>query len=142
MTAKKPPSKPTNLSEYVCDVIIGEQRFTKLEISPDYEEKNQEFQLGLKRKRIKLTKITLSQVLIDDNLIQELVKQLDGKSKQEVKYEGSYYQYDYYTYEPLYNQWGYAFRLVWCIDKNNPHILGVIDCYWRDKYNKTTWPWY
>ncbi|MCE8163157.1 MAG: hypothetical protein I3273_03035 [Candidatus Moeniiplasma glomeromycotorum] len=109
MTAKKPPSKPTNLSEYVCDVIIGEQRFTKLEISPDYEEKNQEFQLGLKRKRIKLTKITLSQVLIDDNLIQELVNQLDGKSKQEVKYEGNYYQYDYYTYEPLYNQWGYAF---------------------------------
>ncbi|CAI2175661.1 14107_t:CDS:2 [Funneliformis geosporum] len=58
-------------------IIIGEQRFTKLEISPDYQEKNKEFDLILK-----------------------LVQQLDDKSKQEVKYEGSYYQYDYYTYEP------------------------------------------
>ena len=58
MTEKK-PLKPTNLSEYNCEVVIGEQRFTKLEISPDYEEKNENFRLGLKKKGIKLTKTTL-----------------------------------------------------------------------------------
>ena len=141
MTGKKPPQKPTNLNEYNCDVVIGEQRFTKLEISPDYQEKNKEFKEGLVNKGIKLTKTISTQVLIDDNLIRELVHQLDVKSKQEVKYENSYYQYTYYTYEPLYNQWGYAFRLVWCVDKYNPHILGVMDCYWRSKYNKVDWPW-
>src|SRR4051812_42063666 len=104
MTGKKPPRKPTNLSEYECCITIGKRTFTKLEISPDYKEKNKEFQLGLKRKGIKLTKTELVQVLMDDNLICELAYQLDGKSKQEVKYEGSYYHYDYYTYEPLYNQ--------------------------------------
>jgi hypothetical protein len=104
MTGKKSPQKPTNLSEYDCDIVIGKQMFTKLEISPDYQDKNKEFQLGLKRKGIELTKIELSKVLIDDNLIQKLVQKLDGKSKQEVKYEGSYYQYTYHSFEPLYNQ--------------------------------------
>jgi hypothetical protein len=104
MTVKKPPSKPTNLTEYGCTITIGEQTFSKLEISPDYEEKNKEFKSGLKEKGIKLTKTELAKVLISDSLIQELVQQLDGKSEQEVKYEGSYYHYTYYTYEPLYNQ--------------------------------------
>ncbi len=80
---------------------------------------------------LKLSKSALAKVLINDDLIYELVKQLDGKSKQEVKFEGSYYQY---TYEPLFNKWGYAFRLVWCCDKNNP-------CDWRSKYNLVGWPW-
>ena len=104
MTAKKSPQKPTNLSEYDCDIVIGKQKFTKLEISPDYQEKNKEFQLGLKRKGIKVTKNELSKVLISDSLIYELVQQLDGKSKQEVKNEGEYYQYTYHTYEPVFNQ--------------------------------------
>jgi hypothetical protein len=139
--SKKLPQKPTNLSEYDCKVVIGEKKFTKLEIGPDYQEKNKEFELGLKEKRIKLTKVELVQVLMDDNLIQELVQQLDGKSEQEVKYEGSYYHYTYHSFEPLYNHWGYAFRLVWCVDRNNPHILGIMDFYWRSKYNKNDWPW-
>jgi len=88
MTAKKSPQKPTNLSKYECDIVIDKQRFTKLEISPNYREKNKEFQLGLKRKGTKMTKTELSKVLISDDLIYELVQQLDGKSKQEVKHEG------------------------------------------------------
>src|SRR4051794_8701333 len=100
----KPLRKPTNLTEYDCNTAISEQRFTKLEISPDYQEKNQEFVKGLKEKGIKLSKSELVKVLITDKLICELVQQLDGKSKQEVKFEGSYYQYTYYTYEPLFNK--------------------------------------
>ena len=127
--SKKFPQKPTNLRTYSCHVVIDDQHFTKLEISPDYEQKNKEFEKGLKRKKIKLTKAELSKVLITDNLIQKLVQQLDGKSRQEVKYEGDYYHYSYYTYEPVLNRWGYAYRLVWCCDSNNPQVLGIIDCY-------------
>ncbi|CAJ0638094.1 2683_t:CDS:2 [Entrophospora sp. SA101] len=123
------PQKPTNLRDYSCDITIDEQHFTKLEISPDYEEKNKEFKQGLAKQGIKLTKAELAKVLITDDLIRELVHQLDGKSKEEVKYEGDYYQYSYYTYEPVFNQWGYSYRLVWCCDDNNPKILGIIDCY-------------
>ena len=140
MTTKKLPKKPTNLREYTCDIKIWKQHFTKLEISPDYEEKNKEFIRGLVEKRIKLTKSELVQVLITDDLIRELVQQSSKKEKR-IKFEGKYYQYSYYTYEPVFNQWGYAFRLVWCCDDNNPHILGVIDCYWRSKYNIVDWPW-
>jgi hypothetical protein len=104
MTAKKPPRKPTNLREYNFTITIGESTFTKLEISPDYEEKNGEFIEGLKAQEIKLTKSELSKVLITDDLICEMVKQLDGKSEQEVKFEGRYYQYSYYTYEPVFNK--------------------------------------
>jgi len=66
--------------------------------------------------------------LITDDLIRELVKQVVKKEKR-IKFEGRYYQYSYYTYEPVFNQWGYAYRLVWCCDDDNPEILGVIDCY-------------
>ncbi len=69
MTGKKPPQKPTNLSKYNCNITIGKQNFTKLEISPDYKEKNQEFKQGLVEKGIKLTKIELAKVLMDDNLL-------------------------------------------------------------------------
>ncbi|CAG8442308.1 3948_t:CDS:10 [Ambispora leptoticha] len=102
----KPHQKPTNLREYNCSITIDKQTFTKLEISPDYQEKNQEFVEGLreKEKGIKLTKSELAQVLITDDLIRELVKQLHGKSEQEVKFEGSYYHYTYHTYEPVFNR--------------------------------------
>ena len=112
---------------------------TKLEINPDYEEKNKEFMEGLKRKGIKLSKSELAKVLITDDLIRELVQKLDGRKK--IISEGRYYQYTYYSAEPLYNQWDYAFRLVWCLDDNNPHVIGVMDCYWRNKYNQIDWPW-
>lgn len=141
MTVKKQPIKPTNLTEYECNIVIGKQTFTKLEISPDYKKKNKEFKQGLVEKGIKLSQSELNRVLITDDLIRELVQQLDGKNEQEVKFEGSYYQYTYHTYEPVFNKWGYAFRLVWCCDKDNHHILGIIDCYWRSKYNLVEWPW-
>ncbi|CAG8800840.1 23629_t:CDS:2, partial [Gigaspora margarita] len=51
-----------------------------VQINPDYLEKNKEFKQGLTEKGIKLAKNELAQVLMDDNLIQELVQQLDGKS--------------------------------------------------------------
>ena len=43
MIIKKLPQKPTNLRTYPCDLIIAGQSFTKLEISPEYEQKNKEF---------------------------------------------------------------------------------------------------
>ena len=104
MTAKKPPPKPTNLAEYDCNITIGKQTFTKLEISPAYKEKNEEFKKGLTEKGIKLTRTELVKMLISDNLIQELVQQLDGKSQSEIKSEGNYYHYNYYTYEPVFNK--------------------------------------
>jgi hypothetical protein len=47
--------KPTNLREYNCNFTIGKQNFTKLEISPDYEEKNEKYRKGLEKKGIKLS---------------------------------------------------------------------------------------
>jgi len=38
-------------------------------------------------------------VLITDDLIRELVKQVEKKEKR-IKFEGRYYQYSHYTYEP------------------------------------------
>jgi hypothetical protein len=85
---KKPPQKPANLRPYSCEVVINQQKFIRLEISPYYEKHNQEFLEALKRKRIKLTSSELSQKLITDNLICELVKKLDGEK---VDPEGRYY---------------------------------------------------
>lgn len=101
MSKKNPPLKPTNLRVYECSVVIKTQYFTKLEISPDYEEKNKEFTEGLVEKEIKLTKSELSKVLITDDLIRELIQQL-GKKK--VIFEGRYYQYTYYSAEPVFNK--------------------------------------
>lgn len=140
MITKKLPQKPTNLRNYPCDIKIWKQHFTKLEISPDYEQKNKEFKSGLIKQRIELTKTESAKVLITDDLIREIIKQV-SKNEKRIKFEGHYHQYSYYTYEPVFNKWGYAFRLVWCCDGNNPHILGIIDCYWREKYNKADWHW-
>ena len=79
MIIKKLPQKPTNLREYDCDIKIWKQRFIKLEISPDYEEKNKEFKQGLAKQKTKLTKTELAKVLITDDLIRELVKQVEKK---------------------------------------------------------------
>ncbi|CAG8689086.1 8959_t:CDS:2, partial [Ambispora gerdemannii] len=74
-------------------------------ISPDYEEKNKEFITGLKEKGIKPTKLELAKVLITDDLIRELVKQLASSGEEKrIKNEGNYYQYSYYSVEPIYNQ--------------------------------------
>lgn len=78
----KLPRKPTNLRPYVCHVVINDQHFTKLEISPYYEKHNQELLKVLKRKRINLTSKQLAEKLITDNLIRKiLVPQLESKEE-------------------------------------------------------------
>jgi hypothetical protein len=81
MKVKKSPQKPTNLRPYECDLVINGQHLTKLEISPYYEKHNREYLEALKKKGIKLTPEELSERLITDDLIRELVKQLDGKEE-------------------------------------------------------------
>ena len=89
MTLKKLPPKPANLRPYVCDLVVNDQHFTKLEISPYYEKHNQEYIEALKKRKIKLTSKQLAQKLITDDLIQELVKQLQNRRHFP---EGKYFQ--------------------------------------------------
>ena len=79
MSRKDPPQKPTNLRPYECDLVIDNQHLTKLEISPYYEKHNKEYLEALKKKGIKLTPEELTERLITDDLIRELVKQLQKK---------------------------------------------------------------
>ena len=80
--------KPTNLRPYSCDVVINNQGFTKLEISPYYEKHNQELLESLKKKGIKLSTKELAEKLITDDLIKKvLIPQLDGEK---VDPEGKY----------------------------------------------------
>jgi hypothetical protein len=81
MKVKKPPQKPTNLRKYSCDLVIEDQHLTKLEISPYYEKHNKEYLEALEKKGIELAPEELTERLITDNLIRELVKQLDGKEE-------------------------------------------------------------
>jgi len=95
MLGKKPLQKPTNLRPYSCNVVINNQHLTILEISPYYEKHNKEYLEALERKGIKLPERELSEKLITDDLIREvLVPQLDGEK--DVKADGRYYQYTYY----------------------------------------------
>ena len=79
MLEKNPPPKPTNLREYGCDLVVNDQHFTKLEISPYYEKHNKEYLEAVEKKGIKLTNRELAEKLITDDLIRKiLVPQLDG----------------------------------------------------------------
>jgi len=92
MPGKKPPQKPTNLRPYECNVVIDNWRLTILEISPYYEKHNREYWESLEKKKargIKITDEELKKKIISDELIQELVKQLDGE--EEIRPEGRYY---------------------------------------------------
>jgi len=133
MTTKKLPQKPTNLRDYECDLVINNQHLTKLEISPYYEKHNKEYLEALKRKGIKLAPKELAEKLITDDLIRKiLVPQLDGEEAEE---DGE--RYHWYTY-----YWGIsykgnkAYKLVWCFDDHNPHILGIMDCFRISKHDK------
>jgi hypothetical protein len=128
---KKPPQKPTNLRPYSCEVVINQQKFTRLEISPYYEKHNQEFLEALKRKRIKLTSSELSQKLITDNLICELVKKLDGEK---IDPEGRYYHWTYYSFRVY--QGIKAYKLVWCVADNEPNTLGLMNCFRQEHKDK------
>lgn len=130
----KLPQKPTNLREYKCDLVINDQHLTKLEISPYYEKHNLEYLTALKRKGIKLSNQALANKLITDDLIRKiLLPQLNGERADEDGERN--YQYTYYSAFPLYNG-KKAYKLVWCLDDNNPHILGIMDCFRIGKYDK------
>src|SRR3954471_15156872 len=93
--SKKPPQKPTNLRKYACDLVINDQHFTKLEISPYYEKHNKEYLETLERKGVVLNKKDLAEKLITDDLIRKvLVPQLN--CEKDIKADGRYYQYTYY----------------------------------------------
>ena len=71
-------------------MVINNQHFTKLEISPYYEKHNQEYLEKLKRKGIKLSDKELAEKLITDNLIRKaLVPQLNGEK--DIKLDGRHY---------------------------------------------------
>lgn len=130
----KLPQKPTNLREYDCDLVINDQQLTKLEISSYYEKHNREYLEALKRKKVVLSKEELVTKLITDNLIRKiLLPQLDSERVDEDGERN--YQYTYYSAFPLYNG-DKAHKLVWCLDDNNPHILGIMDCFRIGKYDK------
>ena len=89
--------------------------------------------VALKRKKIVLSKEELSNKLITDNLIRKLILQLDGEKVDEDGERN--FQYTYYSAFPLYNG-NKAYKLIWCLDENNPHILGIMDCFRISKYDK------
>ncbi|CAI2196127.1 14814_t:CDS:2, partial [Funneliformis geosporum] len=100
---------PTNLREYKCDLVIDNQHFTVLEISPYYEKHNHEYLEALKRKGIKVSAKELASKLITDDLIRKvLVPQLDGEI--EITVDGVYYQYTYYFAVPY--QGNKAYKLI------------------------------
>ena len=132
MLKKKLPQKPTNLRPYSCSVIINNQWFTKSEISPYYEKHNQKLLESLKRKGIKLLPKELAEKLITDNLIKDvLIPGLDGEK---VDAEGRYHHWTYYSFRVY---WGVkAYKLVWCVADNEPHVLGILDCYRQSRFDK------
>lgn len=133
MSEKKLPQKPTNLRPYECDLVINGQHLTKLEISPYYEKHNKEYLEKLERKGIKLSSKELAEKLITDNLIRKiLLPQLNGKD--DIRADGRNYQYTYY-FAILYKGVK-ACKLVWCVADNEPHVLGVMDCFRIRKYDK------
>ncbi|RHZ36379.1 hypothetical protein [endosymbiont GvMRE of Glomus versiforme] len=130
MLKKKLPQKPTNLRPYSYSAIINKRWFTKLEVSPYYEKHNQEYLEALRKRGIKLTP-KLTEKLITDDLIRKLAQKLDGEK---VDSEGRYYYWTYYSFRVY---WGVkAYRLVWCVADNEPHILGIMDCYRQSRFDK------
>src|SRR5437667_183636 len=90
-----PQQKKRNIIFVKLLLVINNQHLTILEISPYYEKHNKEYLEALERKGIKLSERELSEKLITDDLIREvLVPQLDGEK--DVKADGRYYQYTYY----------------------------------------------
>ncbi|WNE40148.1 MAG: hypothetical protein GBAus27B_000215 [Mycoplasmataceae bacterium] len=97
------------VTHYSCNVTINERQFKELEISQYYR-----------------TKIGRSTV--NDEVIQELVKQLDNQN--DLQRDNKYY-----AFEPLYI--GHrAYNLVWDYDEDQPTtILLIIDCYRERKFD-------
>ena len=75
----------------------------------------------------------LAKKLITDDLIRKiLLPQLNGED--DIRADGRNYQYTYYfaiSYKGVK-----AYKLVWCVADNKPHILGLMDCFRIRKYDK------
>ena len=71
MLEKLSPVKPTNLRIYRCNLLINNQLFTLLEISPYYEKHNKEFLDSLVKRKVDLSSQEIVDKLITDELIQE-----------------------------------------------------------------------
>src|SRR6266487_3492928 len=97
------------VGRYPCNVIINGRWFVEIEISQYY--------------RTKPGRSTVS-----DEIIQKLVKQLNGKEKERN-------ENGYYDHEPLYI--GHrAYNLVWDYDESPfSTTLLVINCYRESKYD-------
>ena len=117
-------------------MIIDGQHFTKLEISPYYEKHNKEYLEKLEREGIRLSEKELAEKLITDDLIRVMIKQLE--KEKEIIQEGRYYHWTYYSRRVFKETETKikSYKLVWCLDDNNTHILGIMDCYRMRKYDK------
>ncbi|KLL05478.1 MAG: hypothetical protein MRERV_1c182 [Mycoplasmataceae bacterium RV_VA103A] len=92
---------------------------------------------ALEKKGIVLSKAELAEKLITDVLIMNvLLPQLDGERG--IISEGRYYNWTYYsrrTFKETETKIK-AYKLVWCVADDEPHILGLMDCYRQSKYDK------
>ena len=85
------------------------------------------------RKGIELAPKELAEKLITDDLIRKiLIPQLNGED--DIRADGRNYQYTYY-FAILYKGVK-AYKLVWCVDDNEPHVLGIMDCFRIRKYDR------
>jgi hypothetical protein len=109
------PSPHKKREVYDCNLIINQQRFTKLEISQYYKTKP-----GREK-------------IIDDLIRKVLIQQLSTKRHFP---EGRRNNYRYFSYAPVYDEEDKAYKLVWCLDDYQPQILGIMDCYRKRKYDK------
>jgi hypothetical protein len=132
MFEREPPHKPDNLRPYPCDVVINRQRFVKSEVSPYYEKHNKEYLDALEKKGIVLSKEELAKKLITDELIRKLIRELDGEER--IKPDGRYYHWIYYSYR-VYSGIK-AYRIIWCVADDEPDVLGIMNCYRQERFDK------
>ena len=95
---------------YSYQITINKRKINSLEISTHYEKHND----------------------ITDELILELVKQLDN---QQFIPEGEKDNWEYFRAEPLLDEEGKTYKLVWCWEKGTTN-LRIRTCHrTRKKYN-------
>ena len=112
MVIKKPKKIVYPKTTYHCDLMINNRQFVWLKISQYYKSK-------------------LGRSTVNDEIIQELVKQLDNQVfDPKVKPPR-----EYFSHEPLYI--GYrAYNLMWYFTTNEPKTITIINCYREKKYDK------
>jgi len=122
--------------DYFClkkPIIINGILIREIYFNPYYEKHNKEYLEALKKRGIKLSEQEFAEKLITDDLIREvLVPQLDGEN--DIRADGRNYQHTYY-FAILYRGVR-AYKLVWCVADDEPHVLGLMDCFRIRKYDK------